>query len=81
MIIQAFEDCASLSPLCDDDMFDENNVKSVILRYRRSWRERLRSEKIPLTPLPDLILSCFAIYSMQFMQIHRGTNLLFAGTT
>lgn len=81
VVVQAFEDCSSPGSLCDDDMFDENNVKSVILRYRRFWRERLRSERIPLLPLPDLILACFAIYSMQFMQIHRGINILFAGTT
>lgn len=82
VIVQAFEDCADLSALCKEmPTADENNVKSVVLRYRRFWRERLRSERISLTPLPGLILACFALYSLQFMQIHRCVNLLFSETT
>ena len=56
---------------------DENNVKSVIRRYSRFWKQRLISEKISLTGLADLIMGCFAHYSMQFMQIRNTRNQLF----
>lgn len=73
-----------LSPVsvCDSNPeIDENNVKSVLRNYRRRWREMLRSLHISLSPLFLLIPSCFANYSMQFMQIHRTPNRIFLSTT
>lgn len=60
---------------------DENNVKSVVRNYRRHWRERLHSMSISLQSLPELVTSCFAHYSRQFMQIRRMANHLFFNTT
>jgi len=60
---------------------DENNVKSVVRRYRRYWRERLRSERILLEDISLLIRSCFSCFSEQFMQIRRTTNCLIPDTT
>ena len=60
---------------------DENNVKSVIRRYIRHWKEKLLSEHISLSPTDSLIRQCFSHYSMQFLQIHRTTNRLFVNTT
>ena len=68
--------------ICDDNpSIDENNVKSVIRNYKRCWKEKLRSLKINLSQIENLIISCFSFYSSQFMQIHRGTNRLFSYTT
>lgn len=71
----------STSSVCDSNPeIDENNVKSVLRNYRR-WREMLKSLRISLSPLIALIGSCFAHFSAQFMQIHRGSNTLFPCTT
>ena len=60
---------------------DDNNVKSVIRRYVKFWRERLRAESIRLDSLSELTISCFSHYSKQFMQIRRTPNLLIPFST
>ncbi|MBR0392596.1 MAG: hypothetical protein IJK38_09775 [Oscillospiraceae bacterium] len=60
---------------------DENNVKSIIRRYTRFWRQRLLSESIRFTEIPSLVRSCFSFYSMQFMQIRGAPAKLFSLTT
>lgn len=60
---------------------DENNVKSVIRRYVRFWRERLIAAGTGIMSLPDLISSCFSHYSRQFMQIKRTSNNLVSFST
>jgi hypothetical protein len=60
---------------------DENSVKSVFARYRSYWRQRLLSEGIRLSPVPDLVEKCFSFYSRQFMQIRGTPNLIFSDTT
>ena len=63
--------------LTSGDGIDENNVKSVIHRYVKFWRERLRAVKADLDSLSDLIRICFSNYSKQFMQIRPTSNDLF----
>lgn len=78
----AFEQQFSANSVCDSNPeIDENNVKYVLRNYRRHWCEMLKSLRISLSPFITLIRSCFANYSAQFMQIHRGTNRLFSYTT
>ena len=78
----AYEECRSTGIVCDrNPSIDENNVKSVLRNYRLHWREKLRSLRIRLFPVNDLIRSCFSDYSSQFMQIHRRANILFPRTT
>lgn len=68
--------------VCDGNPdIDENNVKSVVRRFRKHWQEKLRSEGISLQPVIDLIKSCFSFYSAQFMQIQRTYNSLFQRPT
>ncbi len=82
LIVQAFEERSAPLAVCTPQgSIDENNVKSVILRYRRHWQERLRAEKIPLAPVNDLAIRCFARYFSQFLQIRRSKNLLCLNTT
>lgn len=81
-IICDYENGSCPNNVCTpENDIDENNVKAVILRYRRHWREKLRAESISLKPLSGLIQSCFSLYSSQFMQIRRTFNSLFADTT
>lgn len=78
----AFEQHRSPVSVCDSNpQVDENNVKSVLRNYKRRWREMLASLRISMSPLLMLVRSCFANYSTQFMQIHRGPNILFVTTT
>lgn len=81
-IVSAYEQGTDRNAICSQNStIDENNVKAVIRRYVRHWMQRLLSESIPLTPAELLVRSCFAVYSMQFMQIHRTSNRLFPDTT
>lgn len=60
---------------------DENNIKSIILRYRKHWKQKLASEAIRLRPILSLVIGCFSHFSRQFLQIHRTRNRLFSITT
>ena len=81
-IISAYEQGTDRNAVCDKNpSIDENNIKAVIRRYVRHWMQRLLSEAVCLTPAESLIRRCFAVYSMQFMQIHRTSNHLFPNTT
>ena len=81
-IYKDYEEGRNVSMVCESNpSVDENNVKSILRNYRRRWREKLRSLRIRLFPLDDLILSCFSDYSSQFMQIHQRVNKLFSYTT
>lgn len=81
-IAVCYEEGSDRNRLCTSaDGIDENNVKSVIHRYVRFWRERLCSSRIGLSSLPELVKACFSDYSMQFMQIRPTPNILFSQTT
>jgi len=60
---------------------DESNYRYIIRCYKRYWREKLLSEYISLTPVLNLINSCFVHFSYQFMQIKNTPNILFLNTT
>ena len=81
-ICNDYEEGRCVSSVCaDNPSIDEDNVKSVLRNYTRCWREKLRSLRIPLSPINALIRSCFSDYSSQFMQIHRRVNKLFSYPT
>lgn len=78
----AYEDSSDRNAVCSRNPFiDENNVKSVVRRYRIHWRERLRCAFLSLLPQDHLVHGCFSNYSMQFMQIRRTINHLQASPT
>lgn len=82
IIVDAYEsDDDTLSVCTDTGTIDENNVKSVIRRYLRHWQQRLLSFRIVLSPIRLLVERCFSFYSVQFMQIRRTFNTLFATPT
>ena len=76
----AYEEGRSLNSICSLGI-DENNIKSVVRRYVRSWRERLLAAGVRLASLPTLIDACFSHYSRQFMQIRNTFNKLVPLTT
>lgn len=78
-IILAYEEDGAPQDLCSSgDGIDENNIKSVIRRYVKFWKQRLLAFRISLVHLPELISSCFSHYSGQFMQIRSTFNNLVA---
>ena len=60
---------------------DESCFRHVIRNYRKYWHEKLISERIRLCPVCQLIKSCFAYFSYQFMQIKNTVNILLLNTT
>ena len=75
----AAEEGASISSILEEQCcVDESNIRSVIQAYRLHWKERLRSESIPVTlPIHLLIRKCFFCFSRAFMQIKTTQNKLF----
>ena len=55
-------------------LIDENNVKYIIRQFKRHWKQRLLSAVLGI--MDDLTVPCLAVYSRQFMQIHRTRNKL-----
>lgn len=81
-IICDFESGSDWNAVCEENpSIDENNVKAVIRRYLLFWLQRLLSGMIRLSSIPDLIRSCIALYSLQFMQIHRVALEFYPDTT
>ena len=82
IIVVAYEAGTNRNRVCTPEgAIDENDVKAVIRRYRRRWRQMLLSESIRLSERIRLVRECFAHYSMQFMQIRQTPNTLFEATT
>lgn len=82
IIVVAYEAGTNRNRVCTPEgAIDENDVKAVIRRYRRRWRQMLLSESIRLSERIRLVCECFAHYSMQFMQIRQTPNTLFEATT
>lgn len=82
LIAEAYEAGSRRSTLCPTGSgIDENNIKSVIRRYVKYWRERLRAAGISLGALTALVPECFSHYSRQFMQIRRTANRLIPSST
>ena len=60
-------------------LIDESNVRSVIRRYRRSWKERLISFGLSIREEAEaLVKSCFRYFRRQFLQIRGSPNGLFS---
>ena len=55
-------------------LIDENNVKYIIRQFKKHWKQRLLSAALNI--MDSLTVPCLAVYSRQFMQIHRTPNKL-----
>mgnify|MGYP006916109811 CR=1 FL=1 len=60
-------------------LIDESDVRSVIRRYRRSWKERLISFGLSIREEAEaLVKGCFQYFRRQFLQIRGTPNGLFS---
>ena len=69
------------TPMDHNPYIDESNCRYIIRSFLKHWKQRLLSEKIPLSDTAVLIRGCFAAFRRQFMQIHCTPNILFMNTT
>ena len=77
-ILDLYEEGASACETADAiPSADENNVKSIVLRYVRHWRQRLLARDIGRHPIGEMVRSCFSFYARQFLQIRHTPNILF----
>ena len=82
LVIEISEAGGDLSSVCSEfPDVDENNIKSMIKKYRKCWKQKLSSEAVRFRPLEILTRKCFAYFSRKFLQIHRTVNSLFFITT
>ena len=81
-IICNYEDSSSQEEVMNSNpSIDESCYRFIIRSYLNHWKQKLLSEHIGLSSVPDLIKSCFLCYSQQFMQIKNTSNILFPNTT
>lgn len=70
--METMEDNPELSP---------SRIWYILSLYIRFWRQRLLSERIPLSPAHALTAPCLLCFGRQFMQIKTTKNLLFVPPT
>ncbi len=58
-----------------------SQVFYILSLYLRFWRQRLLSERLPLSPAHALTQPCIRLFGRQFMQIKDTRNLLFVPPT
>ena len=58
-----------------------SQVFYILSLYIRFWRQRLLSERIPLSPAHALAKPCIRLFGRQFMQIKNTRNILFSPPT
>lgn len=58
-----------------------SQVFYILSLYIRFWRQRLLSERLPLSPAHALTQPCIRLFGRQFMQIKNTRNLLFLPPT
>lgn len=78
-ILECIENGVSPEPVMDRNLLvDENNVKYIIRQFRKHWKQRLFS--LGLSLKDQLTIPSLAVFSRQFMQIHRTRNILLSAT-
>ena len=81
-VIHSYKQKAGYTEILSSNLsIDENNIRSIILRYRRFWHQALSLFELPLYPISELIKQCFSTFQKQFMQIKNIPNSFIAITT
>lgn len=70
--MEAMDENPELSP---------SQVWYILSLYIRLWRQRLLSERIPLSPAHALPAPCLRCFGRQFMQVKSTRNVLFVPPT
>lgn len=81
-IIKSHHSQASYEPIMENNPnIDENNIRYIIRKFLRYWKERLTS--LSLSVFDDtinILTQCLTEYGKQFMQIKSTENKLFCRT-
>lgn len=78
-ILECVENGVSPEPVMDRNiLIDENNVKYIVRQFRRHWKQRILS--LGLSLKEQLTIPSLAVFSRQFMQVHRTRNILISPT-
>ena len=81
-IIHNYENSLSQDSVMNDNpSIDESCYRYIIRQYLSHWKQKLLFERISFGSIHGLIVSCFSLFSCQFMQIKRIPNILFLNTT
>lgn len=81
-VIEAYESGEDPSSILETNPeMDDRTPFKLIRIYLALWRERLRSERIPLRPLAALPERCLSFFGKQFMQIKNTPNIFFSPPT
>lgn len=76
-IINAYENKSSFEPIMLSNLLiDESNIQYIISNYLQNWKERLIAFGIKFDK--SISDKCFLNFGKQFMQIKRGSNILFS---
>lgn len=81
-IASSYEDGNSGMEVMDTNPeLSPSQVFYILSLYIRFWRQRLLSERLPLSPAHALTGSCIRLFGRQFMQIKSTKNILFVPPT
>lgn len=80
-ILQIYEDTdrqSDTASVClEIPSVDENDIGHLTRVYRRCWLQKLKAAFLDIgDEIGSLVKASFSLYSAQFMQIHKGVNLL-----
>lgn len=79
-IVQGYESGFNIMAVLETNyLIDPREVYYTVSKYRRFWRQCLFSEKISY--FENIVCDCFKHFQLQFMQIHRGRQILFCQPT
>ena len=78
-IITSYENKSSFETIMLSNLLiDESNIRYIISRYLKIWKERLIAFELKIDKC--ISYKCFLKFKKQFMQIKRGSNILFSQT-
>lgn len=82
-IIKAYHSKESYEPIMENNQsVDESNIRYIVRKYVRYWKERLASVKSSVfDEIADLVTQCLLKFDRQFMQIKSTANILFVKPT
>ena len=71
----------SMEVMVTNPELSPSQVFYILSLYIRFWRQRLLSERLPLSPAYSLTQPCIRLFGRQFMQIKKTRNILFVPPT
>lgn len=72
---------AGMEAMAENPELSPSQAFYILSLYIRLWRQRLLSERIPLSPAHALAAPCIRCFGRQFMQVKNTRNILFSPPT